>query len=99
MEAILAGLANIGGMGLFAAALFLLHREALHTFREELKEERRMWTEAIQMERQERNLFLGQSREERRIQHQEGLERFDRIEELLERIEQDVQEVRKLCER
>jgi len=41
MDAITSGLAQMGGMGLLAAAILLLHRDALKMFREELAAERR----------------------------------------------------------
>lgn len=40
MEALLTALANVGGLGIFAAALLVLHREAIAAFREELRAER-----------------------------------------------------------
>ncbi len=90
MDAILTGLANLGGMGLFAAALFLLHRDALKAFREELKEERKMWSEALERDRAERTSSLAILRQERQGLHAEVIER-------LERIEQAVREVKVLC--
>ena len=40
MDPIFTALANIGGVGILAAALLLLHREALKQFREEMQIER-----------------------------------------------------------
>ncbi len=90
MDPVITGLSNLGGMGLFAAALFLLHRDALKAFREELKEERRMWTEALVQDRAERNTTITFMRQERLTHHYEVIER-------LQRIEQEVKEVKVLC--
>jgi len=90
VDAILTGLANLGGMGLFAAALFFLHRDALKAFREELKEERKMWSETLERDRAERFASMTILRQERQSYHSELIERLDRI-------EQEVREVKVLC--
>lgn len=90
MDPLISGMANLGGMGLFAAALFLLHRDALKAFREELKEERRLCTEALIQDRAERLSAMSSLRQERQEYHIEVIER-------LERIEQEVKQVKILC--
>jgi uncharacterized protein HemX len=40
MDPLIASLANIGGVGILAACLFLLHRESIARFTKELQEER-----------------------------------------------------------
>ena len=72
MDAILTGLINAGGLGLLAAALFLLHRESIKAFRDELHEERAMCREAAELSRQERQLH-----------HTEVIVRLARIEDRL----------------
>ena len=48
-------LLNLGGVGVLAAALLLLHREALKAFRQELSEERLANRQELAIERQVSN--------------------------------------------
>lgn len=53
MDPVYTALANIGGVGILAACLLFLHREALKGFREEMEKERCAHSEQIKLEREQ----------------------------------------------
>lgn len=68
---IVGGLINAGGMGLFAAALFLLHRESLKAFRDELKESRTSFNVNLAAERQQCSEQFERTLEDAKDKHAE----------------------------
>jgi hypothetical protein len=90
MDQLLHSLANLGGMGCLAAALLILHRDALKAFREELERDRQLCTDRLEQDRSERLTSLQEDRAERANLHQIVLTH-------LERIEQEIEEVKALC--
>jgi hypothetical protein len=90
MDQLLHSLANLGGMGCLAAALLILHRDALKAFREELERDRQLCTDRLEQDRSERVTNHLQDRTERVQFHQAVMAH-------LELIEQEIQEVKELC--
>lgn len=63
---------NAGGFGVMAYVLWQLHKDALIAFREEIREERKLFREV-----------LGELQTRREKHHQEGLGRFDALSEAI----------------
>lgn len=63
MDQFVLAMANLGGMGLLAGALFVLHRENLKAAREEMAKER-----AATSEREERQRVTTESRHDRMLE-------------------------------
>lgn len=57
IDAILPMIGNMGGMGVLAWCMFILHRDAIKAFREELAEERKVWMQQLDSERTDRRSF------------------------------------------
>jgi len=81
LEQLLVALTNVGGMGLLAAALLVLHRDALKSFREELQAERKIWSEVREKDRNEYVRMLEENRNERQAQFAEIQENLEVIRE------------------
>lgn len=80
LEAFLPAVGNLGGMAVLAWCMFILHRDAIKAFREELTSERVMWSAQLESERVERRGSVQEIKRECQEQHDEVIEQLSRIE-------------------
>ena len=82
MEPLVSGLLNAGGLGIASAILYVLHRDAIKAFREELSKERQSNTENLTAERR-------QCHEDHLCMEQTIKDSFDRMVDLMEAMRGD----------